>query len=107
MSAGALRIPVSHVSGADAGEVVAAQNRSRAAGSSRTRKRHPWLKPAEGACSAIASNSSINGRATGRDGSYARTIRRLRTTSANSMPDIESHDDDHGAYCGAPAGVGV
>jgi hypothetical protein len=67
ITTGAVRIPVSHRSGGpSSGGLVLAQNRSTAAGRSSTRNAQPWLNPALGARTALASSRSTTAGATGR-----------------------------------------
>ena len=64
MSTGAVIMPVSQLSGGPAGEVTF-QYRATAAGSSSTKKCHPWLKPADGARSPASMSWSSTSRRTG------------------------------------------
>lgn len=68
MISGARCSASSHGLSAPAGE-VAAQNRERSAGVSSTRNAQPWVKPADGARSALASSRSRTAAGTGRAGS--------------------------------------
>src|SRR3954452_22705903 len=77
-------MPRSQLSGSSPGVVVTSQKRSRSARSSSTRNAQPWLKPALGARTALASARSTTAGSTGVS-AYSRIMRRRRTTSWNSM----------------------
>src|SRR3954449_6794156 len=88
---GAVAMPRSQLSGSSPGVVVTSQKRSRSARSSSTRNAQPWLKPALGARTALASARSTTAGSTGVS-AYSRIIRRRRTTSWNSMePSVPDH----------------
>ena len=67
------------------GSSVNSQNRANAAGSSSTRKSVPCANPADGPRRAMSSRWSMTAGSTGRCSNTC-TIRRRRTTSANSTP---------------------
>src|SRR5262245_20472355 len=77
-------MPRSQLSGSSPGDVVTSQNFSTSSRRSRTRKAQPWLKPALGALTALASARSTIAGSTGVS-AYFRIMRRRRTTSWNSM----------------------
>src|SRR5690242_5249331 len=84
ISTGAVLIPRSQLSGSSPGDVVTSQNFSMSSGRSSTRNAQPWLKPALGARTALASARSTKAGSTGVS-AYSRIMRRRRTTSWNSM----------------------
>src|SRR3954463_11234564 len=84
ITTGAAVMPPSQLSGSSPGVVVASQNRSTSSRRSRTRNAQPWLKPALGARTALASARSTTAGSTGVS-AYSRIMRRRRTTSWNSM----------------------
>src|SRR3954465_5098838 len=91
ITTGAVCIPASQLSGSSPGVVVTSQNRSMSSLRSRTRNAQPWLKPALGARTALASARSTTAGSTGVS-AYSRIIRRRRTTSWNSMePSVPDH----------------
>ena len=84
-------MPASQLSGSSPGEVVTSQKRSTSAGWSSTRNAQPWLNPALGARTALASARSTTAGSTGVS-AYSRIMRRRRTTSWNSMePSVPDH----------------
>src|SRR3954463_7860415 len=91
ITTGAVCIPASQLSGSSPGVVVTSQNRSMSSLRSRTRNAQPWLKPALGARTALASARSTKAGLTGVS-AYSRIMRRRRTTSWNSMePSVPDH----------------
>src|SRR4051794_18483526 len=91
ITTGAVCIPASQLSGSSPGVVVTSQNRSMSSLRSRTRNAQPWLKPALGARTALASARSTKAGSTGVS-AYARIMRRRRTTSWKSMePSVPDH----------------
>src|SRR3954471_10599041 len=91
ITTGAAVMPPSQLSGSSPGVVVASQNRSTSSRRSRTRNAQPWLKPALGARTALASARSTKAGSTGVS-AYSRIMRRRRTTSWNSMePSVPDH----------------
>src|SRR3954454_15018076 len=91
ITTGAVCIPASQLSGSSPGVVVTSQNRSMSSLRSRTRNAQPWLKPALGARTALATARSTKAGSTGAS-AYSRIMRRRRTTSWNSM---EASVPDH------------